>query len=117
MRKFSLGTLNRKLLVMAISDETAICQKDVDAVVQSMMDVVVRTVAAGQNVTLTNFGTWMAVEKEAKLVRNPQTGEQWISDPYQGIRWRSSPRFARIVRQRNVFGTARKLPKTRTRKG
>lgn len=67
--------MNRKELVTSVAKNLNYVQGDVDDVLQGILDTIKNTVAEGEEVRLTNFGTVKSVERSAKMARNPQTGE------------------------------------------
>lgn len=67
--------MNRRDLVKAIAEETGVDNKTVDAVVKGFTDVVTKTVAAGDPVSISGFAKFAKVETSARMGRNPQTGE------------------------------------------
>ena len=48
--------------------------------VNAVFDSIEETVASGDKVSLPGFGTFERKHKEARTVRNPQTGESMISE-------------------------------------
>lgn len=68
--------MNKKELVVKISQELGFTQKDVTAVVDTFVNVVVDTVASGEDVKIAGFGTFDVTERAAREGRNPQTSEK-----------------------------------------
>ena len=48
--------------------------------VNAVFDSIEETVASGDKVSLPGFGTFERKHKEARTVRNPQTGENMVSE-------------------------------------
>lgn len=92
--------MNREQLVRAVSNETGLHLNDVDQVIGSLMDVVVRTVAEGGSVTLTNFGTWTAVDVQERTVRNMQTGERMTAPAHRVMRFRVLPMTVKLIKRK-----------------
>ena len=46
----------------------------------AVFDVIEETVASGDKVSLPDFGTFERKHKEARTMRNPQTGESMVSE-------------------------------------
>ena len=67
--------MNRRDLVKAISAQTEVDAKTVDAVVKGFTDVVTAVVAKGEPVAITGFAKFAKVERAARMGRNPATGE------------------------------------------
>lgn len=68
--------MNRRDLVKAIAEETGVEAKTVDAVVKGFTDVVTKTVAGGDPVAISGFAKFAKVQTNARMGRNPATGEQ-----------------------------------------
>ena len=67
--------MNRRDLVKAISTQTEVDAKTVDAVIKGFTDVVTAVVAKGEPVAITGFAKFAKVERAARMGRNPATGE------------------------------------------
>lgn len=68
--------MNKAELVAAIANSTSMSKKDVAAVLDSFVDVVMKAVKKGDAVTLTNFGSFVAISRKATVKRNPKTGAE-----------------------------------------
>lgn len=66
--------MNKAKLVDYIANKTGLTKKDVNAALDAFVEAVVSTVKSGDSVTLTNFGTFVAVKRAATTKRNPKTG-------------------------------------------
>ena len=62
-------------LVNYIAEETGLTKADASRALEAMMDGVVKGLKEEGKVTLTGFCTYTAKNKEAKMGRNPKTGE------------------------------------------
>lgn len=67
--------MNKKDLVVRISKELGFTQKDVTAVVDTMIATIVDSVSAGETVKIAGLGKFTVSERSARIGRNPQTGE------------------------------------------
>ena len=67
--------MNRRDLVKAISAQTEVDAKTVDAVLKGFTDVTTHVVAKGEPVAITGFAKFAKVERAARMGRNPATGE------------------------------------------
>ena len=67
--------MNKVELVAKVAENVGFTKKDVTAVVEALVDAVVETVAAGEDVKLAGFGTFGVTERAAREGRNPLTGE------------------------------------------
>ena len=71
------GTLfmNKEELVQEVAKKAKVTQKEAANVINELMDIVQKTVAKGEKVTLVGFGTFEARKRAARTGRNPQTGK------------------------------------------
>lgn len=66
--------MNKADLIDAVSAKTATDKKSAGAVVEAMVDTVLRAVARGERVAITGFGVFEKRERAARTARNPRTG-------------------------------------------
>ena len=67
--------MNKTELVKKVAAENELSQKQAAAVVDSVFNSVVDSVAAGNSVALFGFGTFSVKHRDARQGRNPATGE------------------------------------------
>lgn len=69
---------NRNLsdIVEIVADATGLEVKDARRAVTATLYAIQHEVAAGNRVKFVNFGTFTLAHKEARMARNPMTGEQ-----------------------------------------
>jgi len=68
--------VNKSELVEAAADKAELSKKDVAAALDAVLDTITETVARGDKVALSGFGTFDRRERAARTARNPQTGEE-----------------------------------------
>jgi DNA-binding protein HU-beta len=68
--------MNKAALVDFVANKTGMTKKDASGAIDAVVSAVVDTVSKGKSVTLTNFGTFVAVKRRATVKRNPKTGEK-----------------------------------------
>ena len=67
--------MNKKELVKRIADDAQVDQKQAAAMLDSFVSVVMQTIADGDKVQLTGFGTFECKTRDARAGHNPKTGE------------------------------------------
>lgn len=67
--------MNKTELIEAIASKTEMTKTDVDKVVSSLVDVVTDALANGDKVSLKGFGNFEVRTRDARIGRNPRTGE------------------------------------------
>ena len=67
--------MNRRDLILAITEDTEIDRKTVDVIVQAFVEVVTENVAKGEKISIPGFAKFARVDRAARMGRNPATGE------------------------------------------
>jgi len=68
--------MTKAQLVAKLAEGTGASRKQVDDILSSMIDTVVRTVKTGESVKVSGLGIFRLRKMKARVGRNPQTGEQ-----------------------------------------
>ena len=68
-------TMNKQELVDAIASASGLTKTVSSQSLEAFIDVVSTTLKSGDEVRITNFGTFCATKRAATKGRNPQTGE------------------------------------------
>jgi len=67
--------VNRRELVLALSERTETDRRSADEMLSAFTDIITETVAKGEPVAITGFAKFARVDRPARMGRNPQTGE------------------------------------------
>ena len=67
--------MNKTELIAEMVEKTKLTKKDVEAVLNSFIDVVTGELKNGEKVQLVGFGTFEVAERAARTGRNPSTKE------------------------------------------
>jgi DNA-binding protein HU-beta len=67
--------VNRRELVLALSERTDTDRKTADGFLQAFIDTVTENVSKGEPVRITGFAKFARVDRPARMGRNPATGE------------------------------------------
>ncbi len=67
--------MNKSQLVGKVARKSGLSVKDSTAAVNAFLDVVKETLAAGDTVALTGFGSFLVRDRAARVGRNPRTNE------------------------------------------
>ena len=68
-----MANINKDALVSSISAKTELSKKDIEVMMESMLDSITKAIKAGDKVTLTGFGTFRVSDRAAREGINPQT--------------------------------------------
>src|SRR4051794_13095782 len=71
----AMSTMTTNDLARQIAEETGIDSGQTKLAVETVFEIIVRRVAAGDEVNVTSFGKFSLSERQARQDRNPATGE------------------------------------------
>jgi integration host factor subunit alpha len=83
-------TLTRADLSEAVHRQVGLSRTDSAELVKEVLDVMSSALAAGENVKLSSFGTFMVRTKMGRVGRNPKTGEEVPITPRKVLVFRPS---------------------------
>lgn len=67
--------MNKAELIEAIAHETDMTKAAAGRALNAVLETIVKAVAKKQDVQLIGFGTFKSVKREARVGKNPRTGE------------------------------------------
>jgi DNA-binding protein HU-beta len=97
--------VNKSQLIDALAARYEGNRKQAQHALESVLDTITREVAKGEKVAITGFGSFEKRVREARWVRNPQTGDRIKAKKT------SVPKFTAGADLKNVVSGAKKLPK------
>jgi DNA-binding protein HU-beta len=97
--------VNKSQLIDAMSARFEGNRKQAQHALESVLDTITREVAKGEKVAITGFGSFEKRVREARWVRNPQTGAR-IKAKKTAV-----PKFTAGADLKNVVSGAKKLPR------
>ena len=97
--------MNKSELIDALAARYEGNRKQAAHALESVLDTITREVAKGEKVAITGFGSFEKAVRNARWVRNPQTGERIKSKK------KSVPKFSAGKELKDVISGAKKLPK------
>ncbi len=90
--------MTKQRLIETLSDETGMTKKQVESFLYKFVNVVERTVARGEKVSITGFGTFDLGKRAARRGVNPQTGEEIHITEMPMPRFRAGKRLKETLR-------------------
>ena len=63
-------------IVESLAEKTGMQKKDAESVLETLVNTIQESLKNGQKVNLAGLGTFVVVEKKARVARNPKTGEE-----------------------------------------
>lgn len=73
--------MNKAELVAMLAEKTGLAKKQVEDLLESLVDAVVKTLQSGGEVTIAGFGTFSSKKRAARTGVNPQKPDQKIHIP------------------------------------
>ena len=67
--------MNKTELVAAAAEQTGMTKKDTEKALNAAFDVIASVLSKGEKVQVSGFGIFEVKEREARMGRNPRTGE------------------------------------------
>ena len=67
--------MNKTELVAAAAEQTGMTKKDTEKALNAAFDVIASAFSKGEKVQVSGFGIFEVKEREARMGRNPRTGE------------------------------------------
>ena len=68
--------MNKTELIAAVAEQAALSKKDADKAVSAVFAAITNVLAEGDKVQLVGFGTFEVRAREARMGKNPRTGEE-----------------------------------------
>jgi len=68
--------VTKRELVIEVAERLGYTQNEVASVVQATLDAITESLAAGQRLEIRNFGVFEVRTRDARIGRNPRTGEE-----------------------------------------
>lgn len=94
--------MRKQDLVKAVAGQTNMPEKQVESVVSATFDAIRDGLAAGEEVTITGFGSFRISERGAREGRNPRTGERIMIAARKTPSFRPGTQLKRAVGDENA---------------
>ncbi|MBW8308104.1 MAG: integration host factor subunit alpha [Candidatus Paracaedibacteraceae bacterium] len=92
------NTITRADLVNSIAENLSVPKPVASDVLESVLDVISKTLAKGDSVKISSFGTFNVRKKTERLGRNPRTGIEAKITARSVISFKASPIFKDTVK-------------------
>jgi integration host factor subunit alpha len=102
-KKMSSKTLTRMDLTEAVFREVGLSRNESATLVDSVLQHVSDALAQGEQVKISSFGTFSVRDKNARVGRNPKTGEEVPISPRRVLTFRPS----HLMKERVAEGNPR----------
>jgi DNA-binding protein HU-beta len=95
--------MTKAQLVAKLAESAGVSKKEASAMLEGLVDTVVKTVKKGDPVKIPDLGTFRKVHSKARMGRNPQTGEPVKIPARKKVRFTVAKTF-----KETVLGTKKK---------
>lgn len=93
-----INTITRADLVNSIMENLGFSKAVASDVLESVLDSVAKTLAKGDSVKVSSFGTFNVRQKTARVGRNPRTGVEANITARNVVSFKASPIFKETVK-------------------
>ena len=83
-------TLTKANIIDVIPEELGLTRKKSAEVLETLLDIVKRTLGNGEDVLISGFGKFCVNQKSARRGRNPATGNEMMLDPRKVVTFKCS---------------------------
>jgi len=73
--------MNKTQLIDVVAKESDVKKRDVESIVESLINTIMGEVAKGEKVQVTGFGSFERKERGERNIKNPRTGEDMKVPP------------------------------------
>jgi len=90
--------MNKAQLIEAVAKNTKLTKVDAEAVLNTALDTIKKSVKKGEDVTLIGFGTFTKAKRKARTGRNPQTGKEIKIPAKKVVKFKAGNDLANVVK-------------------
>jgi integration host factor subunit alpha len=93
-------TLTKIQIVELIQNHLGLTKNKSTEIVETLLEIIKKTLASGEDVMISNFGRFCVKEKKERKGRNPATGDDLMLEPRKVVTFRCSGKLRdRVNRQ------------------
>jgi len=90
-------TLTKIQIVESIQNQTDFPKNKSSEIVETLLEIIKRTLASGEDVLVSGFGKFRVKEKKERKGRNPATGEDMMLEPRKVVTFKCSGKLRKRV--------------------
>jgi integration host factor subunit alpha len=90
-------TLTKVQIVELIHNDIGIPKNKSTEIVETLIEIIKRTLASGEDVLISNFGKFCIKEKRERKGRNPSTGDDLMLEPRKVVTFKCSGNLRKRV--------------------
>ena len=92
-------TLTKIQIVESIQNQTSFSKSRSSEILETLIEIIKRTLASGEDVLVSGFGKFCVREKRERKGRNPATGEDLLLEPRKVVTFRCSGKLRETVNE------------------
>jgi integration host factor subunit alpha len=89
--------LNKAHIVESVQNQTGFSNSRSLEIVETLLEIIKRTLASGEDVLFSGFGKFCVKEKKERKIRDPNTGEDMMMAPRKVVTFRCSGKLRERV--------------------
>jgi len=93
----TVETVTRADLINKLTKNNNFTRQQASEILKKTLEEIEKSLANGEHVKISSFGTFSILQKKERLGRNPRTGKDAKITPRQVISFRASPVFKKCV--------------------
>ena len=93
--------LTKAEIIDAVADHNGYSKKDATDKVETLLEIIKRTLASGEDVLVSGFGKFCVNEKAKRRGRNPATGDAIMLRPRRVVTFKVSGKLRRKINSRS----------------
>jgi integration host factor subunit alpha len=90
-------TLTKAQMVETIQNQTGFLKNRSLEIVETLLEIIKRTLASGEDVLASGFGKFCVKEKKERKGRNPATGDAMMLEPRKVVTFKCSGKLREMV--------------------
>lgn len=91
--------LNKFDLIEIISEEAHVSKKDAKACIDSFVETIKTSMKQGEEVNISNFGTFVPLTKKSRIGTNPSSHEQIVINKKKSVSFKSAKSFKKELNE------------------
>lgn len=81
--------MNKSELINQVYEQTGCSKKDCSKIIETALELMQTSIASGERVTLSGFGSFTVRDRASRIVRNFSTGQSHLSQPGKTVAFRA----------------------------
>ncbi len=99
------GTLTKACIIDAVAAANGFSRKKASETVETILELIKRTLESGDDVLITGFGKFCVKQKNQRKGRNPATGEDMLLRPRRVVTFRHSGKLREKINRQPLTST------------